>query len=182
MIKNYIKTAWRNLERNKAHTFINIAGLSVGLACSLLILLWVNDERSVDAFHQHKDRLFSVYQTQYDGHNANAGYGTPGPLADEMKRNIPEIEYASGWGFNSPHMFKSSGKLLKLEGNSAQPDFFKVFSYKLLEGNAQNALNTPLSLAISHKMAVDFFGSPAAAIGKTLRFDNRKDFTISAVF
>jgi len=182
MIKNYLKVAWRNLVRNKAHTFINIAGLSVGLACSLLILLWVNDERSVDAFHQHKDRLFAVYQTLYDGHTANAGYGTPGPLADELKRTIPEAEYASGWGFGGQHMFKSEDKLLKLDGNSAQPDFFKMFSYPLLEGNVQNALNTPSSLAISRKMADDFFGSPANALGKTLRLDNRKDFTVSAVF
>ncbi len=182
MILNYIKVAWRNLTRSKTHSLINISGLAAGLVCSLLILLWVNDERSVDAFHQHKDRLFSVYQTLYDGHNASAGYGTPGPLADELKKTIPEVEYASGWGFGGPHMFKSGDKLLKLDGNSAQADFFKMFSYTLLEGNAQNALNTPLSLAVSRKMAVDFFGSPAAAIGKTLRFDNQKNFTISAVF
>jgi len=182
MIRNYIKVAWRNLTRSKTHSFINISGLAAGLVCSLLILLWVNDERAVDAFHQHKDRLFTVYQTLYDGHNANAGYGTPGPLADELKKTIPEVEFASGWGFGGPHMFKSGDKLLKLDGNSAQADFFKMFSYPLLEGNAQNALNTPSSLAISHKMAVDFFGSPAAAIGKTLRFDNRANFTVSAVF
>ena len=182
MIKNYLKIAWRNIVKNKAHSLINGSGLAAGLVGSLLILLWVNDERSVDAFHQHKDRLFAVYQTFYDGHNAVSGYGTPGPLADELKRTIPEVEYASGWGFGGQHMFKSGDKLLKMDGNSAQADFFKMFSYPLLEGNAQNALNTPSSLAISRKMAVDFFGSPAAAVGKTLRFDNRKDFTVSAVF
>jgi len=182
MFKNYLKIAWRNMAKNKAHSLINVSGLAAGLVCSLLILLWVNDERNVDAFHQHKDRLFTVYQTLYDGHNANAVYGTPGPLADELKKTIPEVEYASGWGFGGQHMFKSGNKLLKLDGNSAQPDFFKMFSYPLLEGNAENALNTPSSLAISRKMAVDFFGSPAAAAGKTLRFDNRKDFTVSAVF
>jgi putative ABC transport system permease protein len=99
------------------------------LACSLLILLWVNDELGVNAFHQNKDRLYAVYQTLYDGHTANAGYGTPGPLAGELKKTIPEVEYTSGWGFGGQHMFKAGNKILKLDGNSAQADFFKMFSY-----------------------------------------------------
>jgi putative ABC transport system permease protein len=134
MIKNYLKVAWRNVTRSKTHSLIKLSGLAAGLVCSLLILLWVNDERSVDAFHRHKNRLFAVYQSLYDGHNANAGFGTPGPLADELKKTIPEVEYASGWGFGVQHMFKSGDKLLKLDGNSAQADFFKMFGYPLLLG------------------------------------------------
>ena len=182
MIKNYLKVAWRNLARNKAHTFINIAGLSVGLACSLLILLWVQSELGIDAFHKNGDHLFAVYDRFYDNHKPVAMYGTPGPLAAELKKNIPEIEYATGFGFNGQHMFRVGEKQLKLEGNSADADFFKMFSYKLLQGNAATALSTPVSLAISKKMAEDFFGSTQNAIGKTIRYDSKKDFTITAVF
>src|SRR5271170_4503759 len=103
MIKNYLKVAWRNLVRNKAHSFINIAGLSVGLACSLLILLWVQNELGIDAFHKNKLRLFTIYSRYYSGHKPVATYNTSGPMAAELKKNIPEIEYATGFGFYGPH-------------------------------------------------------------------------------
>ncbi len=182
MIKNYLKVAWRNLVRNKAHTFINIAGLSVGLACSLLILLWVQNELGIDSFHKNKDRLFAVYDKFYSDHKPIATYNTSGSLPADLKRNIPEIEYATGFGFGGQHLFKSGNKILKLEGNSADADFFKMFSYPILQGNAQSALSLPSDIAVSRKMAEDFFGCPQNAIGKTVRYDNSKDFIISAVF
>lgn len=182
MIKNYLKVAWRNLVRNKAHTFINIAGLSVGLACSLLILLWVQNELNVDAFHKNSGQLFTIYDKFYSAHKPIGTYNTSGVLAAVLKKNIPEIEYATGFGFNGDHVFRAGDKVLKLEGNSADADFFKMFSYPLLQGNAQSALNTPASLAISRKMAENFFGSPQNAMAKTIRYDNKRDFTITAVF
>ncbi|MEO6978584.1 MAG: ABC transporter permease, partial [Mucilaginibacter sp.] len=102
MIRNYLKIAWRNLVKNKAHTFINIAGLSVGVVCSLLILLWVQNELSIDAFHKNSARLFSVYERQYYDHKAHGTYNTPGPTAEEMKKIIPEVQYATSYAFNSP--------------------------------------------------------------------------------
>jgi putative ABC transport system permease protein len=182
VIKNYLKVAWRNLVRNKAHTFINIAGLSVGLACSLLILLWVQNELNVDAFHKNSGRLFTIYDKFYSAHKPIGTYNTSGVLAAVLKKNIPEIEYATGFGFNGDHVFRAGDKVLKLEGNSADADFFKMFSYTLLQGKAQSALNTPASLAISRKMAENFFGSPQNALGKTIRYDNKRNFTITAVF
>src|ERR1700712_1468917 len=98
MIRNYLKVAWRNLVRNKAHSFINIAGLSVGLACSLLILLWVQNELGVDAFHKNNSRLFTVYQKFDVDHKAVGGYGTSGILDTLIKKDIPEVEFATGFG------------------------------------------------------------------------------------
>jgi putative ABC transport system permease protein len=182
MIKNYLKVAWRNLVRNKVHTFINIAGLSVGLVCSLLILLWVQNETGIDAFHKNSLRLYQVYERQYYDHKINAQYYTPGVLAAEMKRVIPEVEYATSANFNEQHTFKIGDKILKLTGGSADADFFKMFSYPLLQGNAQTALNNPSDIAISQKMAIAFFGSTQSAIGKTIRSDSQKDFIITSVF
>ena len=182
MLKNYLKIAWRNLIKNKAHTFINIAGLSVGLACSLLIMLWVQNELSVDAFHKNNSRLYNVYERRYFDHKISGQYNTPGVLAAEMKKVFPEIEYAVSGVYNENHTFMVQNKALKYRGGAADADFFKMFSYSLLQGNAQTALSSPLSLTISRKMAVAFFGSPQAAIGKTIRFENKKDFTISGVF
>ncbi len=184
MIKNYFKVAWRNLVRNKAHTFINIAGLSVGLACSLLILLWVQNELDKDGFHKNGKNLYSVYERQFFDHKVTGQYETPGLLASELKKVIPEVKYAtsSTTGFEERHTFKVGDKILKIEGAAADSDFFKMFSYPLLQGNAQNALNNILGIAISKKMAEDFFGSAQTAMGKTIRYDNTKDFIVTAVF
>jgi ABC-type antimicrobial peptide transport system permease subunit len=182
MIKNYLKVAWRNLVKNKAHTFINMAGLSVGLACSLLILLWVQSELDMDAFHKNGRNLYAVYQRQYFDHKISAQYETPGLLAQELKKAIPEVEYAATTSFDEEHTFKVGDKIIKLTGAAADADFFKMFSYPLLQGNAQTALSNLSGIAISQKMAVDFFGSPQAAMGKSLRYDDRKNFIVSSVF
>src|ERR1700712_1099790 len=135
MIRNYLKVAWRNLVRNKAHSFINIAGLSVGLACSLLILLWVQSELNIDAFHKNSDRLYTVYDRFYSAHKPIATYNTSGILASQLKKDFPEVEYATGFGFGGQHIMRAGNKIIKMEGNSADADFFKMFSYPLLQGS-----------------------------------------------
>jgi putative ABC transport system permease protein len=183
MIKSYLKIAWRNLVRNKAHTFINISGLSVGLACSLLILLWVQNELSIDAYHVNSNRLYKVYEREYYDHKVDGNYDTPALMSSELKKVFPEVEYAINMqDDNDNHTFRVGNKVLKLEGTFASADVFKMFSYPLLQGTPQTALNSPLSMAISQKMAAMFFGSPATAMGKTIRFENKKDFTVTAVF
>src|SRR6476620_10077389 len=99
MFKNYLKTAWRNIIRNKAFSVINITGLAMGLACSLLIMLWVQDEKSVDAFHKNGEYLYQVYERNYFDGKVTADYPTQGLLAEELKRRIPEIQYASGFEY-----------------------------------------------------------------------------------
>ena len=182
MIKNYLKVAWRNLVRNKVHTFINMAGLSVGLACSLLILLWVENEVDMDGFHKNGKYLYQVYERQYYDHKVTGQYYTPGLLAAELKRQIPEVAYAVSTDFNEKINFKAGDKIIKLEGGSADADFFKMFSYDLLQGSAQTALNDPSDIAISKKMAVAFFGNVQNAMGKTIRSNNQKNFTVTSVF
>jgi ABC-type antimicrobial peptide transport system permease subunit len=184
MIKNYLKIAWRNLWRNKFFSSINIVGLALGMACSILILLWVQNELSIDAFHSNGSRLYIIFERQYYDNKVVGQYSVPGLLANVMKKEIPEIEYAANFGFNNndDNTFRVGNKILKIEGSAADSDYFKMFSYPLLEGNAENALNTPLGIAISRKMAEDFFGSAGAAIGQTILYGNRKNFTITAVF
>jgi putative ABC transport system permease protein len=182
MWKSHLLVALRNLKKNKVFSFINIMGLALGMACSLLILLWVGDEKSVDNFHVNGDRLYVLYERQYIDGKIDAGYYTPGILANEMKKSIPEIEYASQGAWTDHLTFQAGDKIIKQLGTYADSDYFKMFSYPLLKGNAVNALNSPVSLAISNKMAKEFFGSADAAFGKTLRYENRKDLTVTAVF
>ncbi|MEP6750257.1 MAG: ABC transporter permease, partial [Bacteroidota bacterium] len=182
MLKNYLKTAWRNVTKSKVFSFINIAGLSLGMASSLLIILWIKDEYSVDAFHANKNQLYRIYERQFFSGKEQGVIWTQGPLAAELKKAIPEIEMSTAFSWSSNQTFTVGDKVNKQSLNTAGKDFFKMFSFPLLEGNAETALNEKNSFAISRKMAGIFFGGPQAAIGKTIRYDNRKDFTVTAVF
>jgi putative ABC transport system permease protein len=182
MIRNYLQIALRNLWKHKSFSAINLVGLALGITCSLLILLWVQDERGVDNFHRKGDRLYYVYERNYMGNKLNTWYWTQGPLAEQLKKEIPEIEEATALSWSGTNTFAVGEKVLKENGYSAGADFFTLFSHPLLEGSAKDALNTPNSLAISRKMAAEFFGSPAAAIGKAIRYENHKDFMVKAVF
>ncbi|WP_218919452.1 ABC transporter permease [Spirosoma aerolatum] len=182
MLRNYLKIAFRNLAKNKTFSVINTLGLALGMACSLLILLWVQDERSVDAFHAHKNQLYRIYMREYFSGKMQGVIWTPGPLAAELKKEIPEIEYATAYEWPGQQTFSVGNKVQKQSLNAVGADFFKMFSFKLLQGTPEAALKDRNGLAISHDMANLFFGSPEAAIGKTIRFDNRKDMQVSAVF
>src|SRR5882757_595711 len=110
MVRIFFKTAWRSLSRNKKMSGINIFGLGLGITCSLLILLWVQDERAVDAFHVNGPRLYQVYERTYFDGKITAGYATQGLLAEELKKKIPEIEYAGGMDYVSQPGTKSTGE------------------------------------------------------------------------
>ncbi|HEV3414912.1 MAG TPA: ABC transporter permease [Puia sp.] len=182
MIKNFFKVAFRSLWKQKGYSFLNIFGLAIGMSCSLLILLWIRDEEAVDNFHVKGDRLYSVYQRQYYDKKIESGHYTPGVLPDEMKKVLPEVEMSSGFDGGERMTFQVGDKILKEDGAFAGADFFRMFSYPLLEGKAESALSAPVSMAISRKMAVAFFGSPEAAMGKTIRNENRRDLKVMAVF
>lgn len=183
MFRNYFKTAIRNLKRNKVFSVINIMGLSLGLACSLFIFLWVKDERNMDKFNAHSAQIYNIYEHQFSGGKLQVQPNTPGIMADEMKRVLPDVQYASGFtNFDGQNTFQVGDKIIKEDGGYAGEDFFKIFSYRLLGGNPNTALHAPADIAVSRKMAEDFFGSPAKAIGQVIRFNNRTDFKVSAVF
>jgi putative ABC transport system permease protein len=186
MLRNYFITAWRNLIRNKSFSVINISGLGLGMACSLLILMWVQSERSVDDFHKNGKRLFQVYERNiYDG-KIDAGYPTQGLLAQELKKVIPEVKYASGFDRASApgtmNTFESTHKIIKMTGYYAGQDFFNMFSFPLLAGSTPTALSAPGMVAISKKMALYFFGGAQNAIGKSMLMENKDLLQVSAVF
>jgi putative ABC transport system permease protein len=196
MIKNFIKIAWRNVIRHKSHTAINVIGLALGITCCLFIFLWVQDEKSVDNFHVNGKNLYTVYETASSQGDINGDYTTPLRLNKgsftflmaDIQNAIPLIKntafYATGyelpWGH--PETFRFGEKILKLEGSRAGSDFFKMFSYPLIAGNAATALKDVSSIAISRRMAASFFGSPANAMGKTLRYENKLNFVVTGVF
>ncbi len=183
MFKNYLKASLRNLAKNKVFSLINISGLSLGLTCSILIALWVLDEYAIDAFHENGDRIYIVTSREYSGGEITyGGYDTPGLLGEELKKVLPEVEYASNSAWNGYHTFAVGDKKIKVPGNFGGPDFFKIFSYTLLLGTKQDALKFPESIAISRKMAATLFGSPELAMDKSITFENYKELKVTAVF
>jgi len=182
MYRNHLTTAWRNLQRNKGFSTINVAGLTLGLVCAMLIGLWVNDEEQMNQFHLDVDRLFVVTSVEYSGDEVNGGYDTPGLLGEELPNVFPEVEYAANYGWTQHHTFAVGEKKLRIPGNFAGKDFFKIFSHPVIVGNRLNLLNTPESIVISRKMAISFFGSPEEALDKTLKFEVYKDLKITGVF
>ena len=182
MIRNYLKTAWRNLWKNKVFSIINILGLVLGLVCSLLIMFWVNSEYKMDAFHKNNSQLYRVFERRYSEGQPGGGAATQGLMPDEMKRVFPEVQYATGYAWNSLSTFSANNKIIKENGNHAGQDFLKMFTYTLLEGDPITALQSPVGIVISRKMAEDFFGSPKEAIGKTILYENKKNLEITAVF
>lgn len=182
MIRNYFKIAFRNLLKSKTFSAINVLGLALGMACSLMIMLWIRDERAVDAFHANKDQLYRIYMREYFSGKVQGVIWTPGPLADELKKSIPEIEMSTPYSWPNPQTFSVGNKIHKQAANWVSGDFFKMFSYKLLQGTPEGALRDKGNIAISRNMAEAFFGSPQAAMGKAIRYDNRKEMTVSAVF
>lgn len=182
MIRNYFRIAWRNLIRNKAFSTINIMGLALGVTCSLLMILWIQDERSMDKFHLHDDYLYQVYIKQSSEGKVDGGYLTQGPLPEALKKDVPEVEYASGLQYYPPVAFLANDKIVKMTGAYAGPDFLRMFSYPILQGTKETALSKPGTVAISRHMADVFFGSPEKAIGQIIRYEDTTNLAVSAVF
>jgi putative ABC transport system permease protein len=181
MLKSYIKIAWRNIARHKMHTTINIVGLALGMMCCLFIFLWVEDERNMDHFHADQKNLYSVYQTITANGKVSGTYNSPFTVAgnnanfplEDLPAAVPEVKrvcfYATGyelpWGH--PESFQVGEKIIRLKGSRASNNFFRLFSYPLIQGTSESALQDIHSIAISRKMAELFFESPAAAIGSS---------------
>ncbi len=198
MLRNYLKIAWRHMTRQKGHAAINIFGLSLGITCCLLIFLWVQDERAVDNFHANGKNLYVAYNAVSSNGKTEGSYNTfvgfdyaanhRTFLMEDVAHAVPGIShvvlYAKGyelpWGH--PESFEVGEKVMRLSGSRATPDFFKVFSFPLLEGTPETALRDIHGIAISRRMAEDFFGSPEKAIGRIMRYENRTNFTVSGVF
>ncbi|GAB3963978.1 ABC transporter permease [Spirosoma terrae] len=182
MFKNYLKVAWRNLIRNKTFSTINVLGLALGMASSLLIVLWVQDELSIGKQYANADLLYRVMENEIADGRTVTDEDTPGILADELKRQFPEIRYAAGFSSEEDHVLSVEEKVSRQTGCFVGADWFKMYSIPLLSGTAETALNAPNHVAISRKVAQTFFDSPQAALGKSIRFNNRTDYQVAAVF
>ncbi|HMC98881.1 MAG TPA: ABC transporter permease, partial [Ferruginibacter sp.] len=180
MIKNYFKTAWRNLLHNKTFSLINIFGLALGMTCSLLILLWLKDELKRDKFHANGARLYRVMENQYYSGDISTFNSSPGILAENIVKDMPEIQLASQMLWEEEPLFTVGNTFDKEKGRYVQKDFLKMFSFKLVKGNPATALTNLNSVVISKKLADKYFKGEDP-IGKMIKVDNTDNAMVTGV-
>ncbi|MBL0745005.1 ABC transporter permease [Chryseolinea lacunae] len=182
MIKNYLTSVVRYIAKNKAFTFINVAGLAIGMMACMLIVQFVMHEFSYDKFLDNNDRIFRVQQDRYNKGEIStrwaAGCAGIGP---DLKAEFPEVKYYTRLTWAGGLL--SHGDVYFKEDNIkfASEDFFKIFSIKLLKGDRETALKAPYKMVMSQSLAKKYFGDEDP-IGKVIRNNGRADYEVTGVF
>jgi putative ABC transport system permease protein len=184
MIRNYLTIAWRNLRKQGVYSFINIAGLAIGVAACLVIVLFIVDELSYDAYNVKADRIYRVNEEiKFGGNHVNICQDGA-PLANAMLQDYPEVEATVRFrGYGSYLVKPANGTQNIKEPNVIWTDstFFKVFSVNVLEGNPATALKEPASIAISKSIEQKYFPGKSA-LGESMILDNKRHAKVTAVF
>ena len=182
MIKNYIKITFRNLVRNKLYSVINIAGLSIGIAGSLLMLVYVSDQLSYESMHKNADNIVRVSAGFGNGDNIMKLAGAMPGIGPAAAEEIPEVKASVRFRKRYNAKVKVGDKEF-VEDNFffADSNVFKVFTFPFVTGKQNSALNNPNSIVISEAVANKYFGSDRNAIGKDLILDNKYNFTITGI-
>lgn len=183
MLKNYLKIAWRNLSKHKFYTFLNVFGLSLGLASCLLITLYVVDELSYDKSFENAERIYRVNSDIKFGGAEMKLAVAPDPLAFTLLKDYPQLEAATRLREDGSYLVRRTGATENLKEEIvvyADSTFFKVFSTPIITGDAKKVLTDPHTMVISERNAKKYFGNENA-IGKTLLLDNKDTYTITAV-
>ena len=181
MFKNYLITAYRNIIRQKLYSFINIFGLAIGLACCILILLWINFETSFDRFHEFADTIYRVNTLYQDQDETSLTSGTAAPLANALvNKELPEILHAVRFAFGGTRLvgYKKI-QFREKKFKYADPSFFQVFSFPLKFGNPSTAFSERYSVVLTEEMSEKYFGDENP-IGKLLKIDSN-DYFVTGV-
>ncbi|MEP7373248.1 MAG: ABC transporter permease [Chitinophagaceae bacterium] len=180
MIKNFFIIAWRNLKRKKSFSFINIAGLSIGMAAAVLIVLWIQQEVSYDNFHVKKDRLYQVWNRYTTDGQTGCWNHTPKPMALAISQDYPEVEKTARVNFLPPVKIALGDKQFYGRGKIVDSSFLEMFTFPFVKGNVATALNDVLSIVLTDKLAKSIFGDEDP-IGKIVKLDNADNFKVSAI-
>lgn len=181
MFKNYVKIALRNFLKHKGFSFINIFGLAVGIACCLLIVLFVLDEVSFDRYHEKAEQIYRAGINGYINNTRFEGVVTCSPMAETLVREYPEVTAATrvrNFGFP---VFRYEDKVYSEERVFwVDQSFFDVFTVPFIRGDSRTALAEPNTIVLTRSMALKYFGDENP-IGKSLNADNRRDYLITGV-
>jgi putative ABC transport system permease protein len=180
MLRNYFIITLRSLLKNGVYSFINIAGLTVGIACSILILLWVSDELSWDNFHEKKDRLHRVYVSGMgDNNTMYTQMAVCLPLWEEFKADR-DIKYVTPTNWGQTYLITYGEKRLYKQGYYAGEDFLKMFSFPLVKGDIKDQLNDPSGIVLTESAARSLFDNEDP-MGKIVRVDDAVDLKVTGI-
>lgn len=180
MLRNYLLITLRNLRKNSTYSFINIAGLSIGIACTILILLWVRDELSFDRFHPKSDRLFQVWVNgTFDG-KVSSWNSMPLPTYQAMKSEHSKIVNSTAADWGSKHLLAIDDTRIQKHGYFAGGEFLTMFEFPLLKGDAAQVLMEPYAIVLTESTAKALFGDEDP-INKTVRLDNKDELKVTGI-
>lgn len=180
MFKLNLKIAIRNLWKNKGYTLINVGGLAIGLASCMLLLLYVAYEWNYDKHSSGYDRTYVVYSNQKNANDIVSYAWTPGVMADELKETIPEISYTSHSSYPQEYLITKEDKSYKKTGVFTDPSFLKIFDYKFIKGNKDQALKSPNGIILTEKLAKILFGNEEP-LNKTVKLAGKDLLTVEGV-
>lgn len=183
MLKNYLLIALRNVLQYKTYTAINILGLAIGLACAILIYLWVKDELSFDRYHENAENIYRVYEKQYyTGNETFMVFATPEPLSKALKQDIPEIVNSTRLNlFWEKLLVRYEDKVFnETRGYAADQEALEIFTYPFIYGNPATALSEPHSIVMTRSMAEKYFGNENP-VGKSLNVNDKYVLTVTGV-
>ncbi|HXR84423.1 MAG TPA: ABC transporter permease [Hanamia sp.] len=186
MFRNYFKTAFRNFSRNKSYALINTFGLAVGIAACLLIFLVVQFESSFDNFHRKKDNIYRVSTEFHNQDGVSYSDGVAFPVAKGLRIDFPQIKEVASIYRNGGQITIEGGgnqpkKLQEDNFYYAEPQFFSIFNFPFLAGNAKAALNDPNSAVLTQATAEKYFGNWKNALGKTIMYNHKALFTVKGI-
>jgi predicted permease len=181
MLSNYLKITFRNILKYKAFSLINISGLAIGMSCCFMILIWVLDEFSFDRFHKNSADIYRVIARIKSDNSINSTIWTPFPLGPGLKQEYPEVVEYARCTLGERSSLRHGDSIFKEKIYWVDESFFRIFSFKALEGNLDDALSSPTSLVITRRIAKKYFGTDQNIVGRVLKLNNRSDFRINAM-
>ncbi len=186
MLKNLITIAFRTIRKDKTYSAINILGLTIGITCSLFLLMYILDELSYDRYHKNADNIYRIVSKIKEPDNAFTWAVAQIPMAEELRDNYPEVKNAVRFNGLGKTLFKHNEKEFnETDFYQADSTVFEMFSYTFLAGDDKTALDYPFSIVLSEKIAKKYFGDVASSIGQSLQTINgegkAEDYKVTAV-
>ena len=186
MLRNYMLVALRGAQKYKGHTALNLLSLIIGVSSCILIMLWIQDERNIDKFHEKDDRLYQVWRNMYQSNGQIiTAQSVPQPFIESLRTKYPEVDEATllSWDFES--LLRHNELSFYEIGKYVSPEFFSIFSFPFTAGDPISALSDVSSIVISESLALKYFGrnwKEDGIIGQTINLDGRKNFEVTGVF
>ncbi|MCG2617157.1 ABC transporter permease [Terrimonas sp. NA20] len=179
MIKNYFKVAWRNLTRNKTFSLINVLGLAIGMACTMLIALWVYNEKNWDGYHKKYDSVYQLYVNRNFNGEISTGPDLMYPLVSAIQATHPEVQHAVTVSFPGSTLMGNGETRINKTTLTVSPDFFDIFTFDFIRGNKE-VLKDPDAIVMTESTAKAVFGS-TDVLGQQVRLNNNRNAVVKAI-